>query len=98
MKVNAEKEFKRFSSPLDVDLKLKCILLEKASAAEVIYKECKEGQFDLVMMGSKGQSAGSVILLGSTSEKLITMNQLCMSWIVKIEEEHIGFFKAIGKL
>ncbi len=98
MRNNAEKEFERFIKPLGVDLKLKSILLEKASAAEVIYDECKEGNYDLVMMGSKGQSAGSVVLLGSTSEKLIRINQRCMSWIVKIKDEHIGFFKALSKL
>ncbi len=98
MKDNAEKEFKRFIKPLGADLKLKCTLLEKASAAEVIYDECITGDFDLVMMGSKGQSSGSVILLGSTSEKLIRINQRCMSWIVKIKDEHIGFFKALSKL
>lgn len=98
MRVNAEKEFKRFSKALDAELDLKCVLLEKTSPAEVIYEECKSGNYDLVIMGSKGQSAGSVMLLGSTSEKLIRMNYACMSWIVKIKDEYIGFFKALSKL
>ncbi|MEP1095567.1 MAG: universal stress protein [Cyclobacteriaceae bacterium] len=98
MHTNAEKEFQRFTKSLGKELVLKCVLLEKASAAELIYDECKDGNYDLVMMGSKGQSKGSVILLGSTAEKLIRMNRKCMSWIVKMKDEHIGFFKALSKI
>jgi len=98
MKVNAQKEFQRFTKSLDGKFNIKFVQLDKSSAAELIYDECKEGNYDLVMMGSKGQSTGSVILLGSTAEKLIRMNRKCMSWIVKIKDEHIGFFKALSKI
>lgn len=98
MNHNAQKEFLRFTKSLDGEFNLKCVQLDKSSAAELIYEESKEGNYDLVMMGSKGQSAGSVVLLGSTAEKLIRMNQRCMSWIVKMKDEHIGFFKALSKI
>ncbi|MEP5614199.1 MAG: universal stress protein [Cyclobacteriaceae bacterium] len=98
MRVNAMKEFQRFTKSLDPKPNLKCLILDKTSAAELIYDECKDGNYDLVIMGSKGQSAGSVMLLGSTAEKLIRMNRKCMSWIVKMKDEHIGFFKALSKI
>ena len=98
MKKNAQKEFDAITKSLNCTVDLKSVLLEKSSPAELIYNESKKGNYDLVMMGSKGQTDASVILLGSTSEKLIRMNDNCMTWIVKLKDEHIGFFRALSKI
>jgi nucleotide-binding universal stress UspA family protein len=98
MKKNAADEFAKFIKPLNGDFDLNCQVLEKGSPAELICKESKEGNFDLVIMGSKGQSSGSIIILGSIAEKFIQLNDSSMTWIVKKPDEHIGFFEAIKKI
>ena len=97
MEENARKEFDRFTADYDLNLTFKPVLLE-TSAADTILDEIENEEYDLTVLGSLGQSTGSFILLGSTSEKVLMDNNKCSSLITKKPGEHVGVFEAIGKL
>ncbi|MEM9339568.1 MAG: universal stress protein, partial [Bacteroidota bacterium] len=98
MKENSTKEFGSFTKSISHSLLFKPELLEIASASHFIQNEVQEGNYDLVILGSKGQSAGSLLLLGSTSEQLIQTNNLSLTWVVKKKDENIGFFEALKQV
>lgn len=98
MKFNAIEHFQKFIAPLERDIRFKATLLDKAPAPELIYKEIENEGYDLVIIGSKGQSAGAFILLGSTTEKLIHINKACPTWVIKKKGENIGILEALGKI
>ena len=98
MKENAEKEFERFAGSFNYKLQYKSFLMEGGSPPDLINEELNAGKYDLVIMGSKGQSFGAVMLLGSTAEKLIQLESKSLTWIVKKKDENIGFFKALSQL
>ena len=98
MKVNSTKQYDRFMKSFDRSADFDCVLLDKGPASELINNEILKDKIDLVIMGSKGQSAGSLILLGSTTEKLTEINETSLTLIVKKKDEHIGFFEAFGKI
>ncbi|MEQ9404041.1 MAG: universal stress protein [Cyclobacteriaceae bacterium] len=98
MKNNAEKEFKRFTRTVDRALTYTSGLLKDGTAAELIVDQGRSIDAQLIVMGSKGQTAGSVILLGSTAEKLIQANEFSPTLIVKKKDEHIGFFEALKRI
>lgn len=94
MLVHAKREFKTFCKEMNVELK--CIYkLQSEASDKVIVNTAKQEFADLVIMGSKGQTNSSILLLGSLTEKLIQINDYCLSWIVKMKGENIGFFKAL---
>ncbi|MGB9778829.1 MAG: universal stress protein [Candidatus Bathyarchaeales archaeon] len=57
-------------------------LLLEGHAVEQIVKTCKEGKFDLVVMGARGLSKIKEILLGSVSDG-VTRHAYCPVLVVK---------------
>jgi nucleotide-binding universal stress UspA family protein len=57
-------------------------LLLEGHAVEQIVKTCKEGKFDLVVMGARGLSRIKEILLGSVSDG-VTRHAYCPVLVVK---------------
>lgn len=75
-----------------------CTLSDKKGPAMSIYNIAKEAGVDMIIMGSKGQTFSSWVLLGSEVEKLIEFNNDIPLYIVKDKNENIGFWQAIQKL
>lgn len=98
MRENSVKEFVRFTKKIERDLPIKSVPLDKGTVSELIHEEVEKEGYDLVMVGSKGQSVGSLILLGSSTENLLKINDKCLTWVFKKKDEHIGFFEALSKL
>lgn len=98
MKVNATREFENFTRPYTDKCAFTLSLLDTGSVAELIQSEAEAKGTDLVIMGSQGQSIGAFLLLGSTTEKFIQMNDSCLTLVVKTKDENIGFFEALAKI
>ena len=98
MQFNSIEHFQKFIRPLERHINFSSHLIDKAPTHELIVNEINEGGYDLVIVGSKGQSVGSFILLGSTTEKLIQVNNASLTWVVKKKDENISFFQAIKKI
>lgn len=47
------------------------VVRENGAAGEAIIKEAEKGEYDLIIMGSKGQGTLSRMVLGSTSNKVL---------------------------
>lgn len=98
MEGHAKKELKSFIQQFNQELRLETILVDDGRVSDMIVKKVEQDSFDLVIVGSKGQSFSSLILLGSTTEKLIQSNHQALTWVTKKEGENIGFFEAVGKI
>ena len=98
MKINAEREFLNFIKPNAHKCTFVTSQQTSGSAAEHIYNEVQSQNSDLVIMGSQGQSTGAFLLLGSTTENFVKISDSCLVLVVKMKDENIGFFEAIGKI
>lgn len=61
---NSLKNFDDFKDRVDTKMR-------RGNPADEILKEAKEGDYDLIVMGSRGQGAFSKALLGSVSKKVL---------------------------
>ncbi len=98
MAKHAKTEFDRFSGNYDSPLNYKSLLLKDGSVPELVQQEIENDDYQLLILGSKGQTLGSFILLGSTAEKLIQSNSKSLTWIVKKKGENLGFLEALRKI
>lgn len=97
MKLNAQKEFQRFTEEFPEELN--CIFeLQTLTNGALIEKAALEHDSDIVFLGSKGQTNSSILLLGSTTEKVIQINKRSLTWVVKKPGENIGFFQALQEM
>ncbi|MDF2156264.1 universal stress protein [Algoriphagus sp. CAU 1675] len=100
MKTHAENDFKNFvtkhnHSELECDFLLK---EDGEDVGELLLKEAHKMDIDMFIMGSRGRSKSAAILLGSTAEKLIKVNNVLPMIIFKQKGETMGFFDALLKL
>ena len=94
MEQHARKAFNEFMRPID-DSQTCLFHLQTHGHAEMIHESIKEENSDLVILGSKGQTNSALLLLGSTAEKLIRINDLCPTWVIKKKDENIGLIQAL---
>ncbi len=66
--------------------------------SQYILEVAKEMQVDLIIMGSRGRTDSSAILLGSVAERLVQVNNLIPTLILKKKGESLGFFEALFRL
>ena len=102
MKDNAKKDYKRFLHEINCeDLKIKPFFVldedRKSNASQImefaIRKKC-----DLIIIGAKGHSNASAMLLGSTTEKLLRQNDSIPLMVLKKKGETLNFLEALLKL
>jgi nucleotide-binding universal stress UspA family protein len=100
MKVNAGKEFLEFLESHNLkDSGITCVYsLEKGNAAEQIHEIAEELQVDGIVMGSKGRTTMSNLILGSTSMKMVKHEFQIPVLIVKDKEHNLDFVEAIMKI
>ncbi len=96
MRMNAEKEFKKFVKRIDFNKELSCDFIYDAdSPADTIFRYACEINADLIIMGSKGRTGIASLLLGSITEKVITHDADIPVIVVKEKGENMGFLKAL---
>jgi nucleotide-binding universal stress UspA family protein len=99
MRVNAEKDFKKFVSKHDhPELKCEFILDNGESSGKQLLEEAHKMDVDMIILGSRGRTKSAAILLGSTAEKLIEVNNSLPMIIFKKKGETMGFFDALFRI
>ena len=100
MKFHVTSDYQDFliKNELPKDFPCEYILTDHESKAEVINKYAHEAGMDLILIGSRGRTATSALLIGSIVKKLLQLNLDIPMLVVKHKGENIGFFEAIMKL
>jgi len=57
------------------------MIIKTGHVAEEIAKAAKAGKFDLIVMGAKGRSAVSDLLIGSVAQRVLTLTKLPLTFI-----------------
>jgi nucleotide-binding universal stress UspA family protein len=87
--------YDRFTAPLDMaGLTVEPLFEEGADVAHAVDRVAGPAGVDLVVMGSRGQSASASILLGSESEHVLMESHIPVL-IVKRHGERIGLLQAL---
>ena len=95
---NAHEKLRKFiakSSAAQLDVKPVIVVEDKKAVGDVIHDVAGQEGADLIIVGSKGQSAASVLLLGSVTERLIRRSDKIPALIVKKKGETLGFLDAL---
>lgn len=100
MKTNAAKDFARFQISNDIDKTTPCayMLADKGPKARLIYNHALETSTDLILIGSRGRTATSALLIGSVVEKLLQIDDEIPILVVKDKGENMGFFEALMRI
>jgi nucleotide-binding universal stress UspA family protein len=95
---NAERNMKEFLKDFNHPVESHYLLRNTDSVSEVLLNHSNREKADIIVMGSKGQTAASLALLGSVTLKLLRLNQSTPVLTVKKEGETLGLLQAIGRL
>ena len=97
MKSHAQNDCKRFlqAHELPKDLRCEYMLTNDGLTAELIYSYGRNAHVDLIVMGSKGRTRTSAILMGSLAEKIVFKSVDIPILIVKSKGENMGFLEAL---
>jgi nucleotide-binding universal stress UspA family protein len=98
MRGNLQKKFDDFIATHRAEgLQIKPIITieDKKSIGETIHDIAKEHHADLIIIGAKGHSAASVLLLGSVTERMIRRDKHIPILILKKKGETLGFLEAL---
>jgi nucleotide-binding universal stress UspA family protein len=98
MKSHAEKEMLIWCRKFDYDISPIYALQGKSSFADQVMSQLEKQKIDLLVMGSKGQSAASLVLLGSNTMKVLKANTQVPMLIVKKTGENMSFIDALKKM
>ncbi|MEO9870598.1 universal stress protein [Ekhidna sp.] len=69
-----------------------------STVSDTIIQTSQDLQSDMIIIGSKGQTFASWVLLGSIAERLIVKNYRAALLIVKKKNENFGFWEAFKKI
>jgi nucleotide-binding universal stress UspA family protein len=90
-----EAGFSRFLAPLDLHgVRVQKVFAESPSVSGAALRRVQDDGVDLIVMGTRGQSASAAILLGSESEQMI-MESPVPVLVVKARGERIGLLQAL---
>ncbi|WP_114751642.1 universal stress protein [Pleomorphovibrio marinus] len=99
MHENAKKDCNRLSQKFNLNgLNCEFKLKKDQHESQYILDLAKEMSADLIIMGSRGRTDSSAILLGSVAERLVNVNNIIPTLILKKKGESLGFFEALFKL
>lgn len=100
MKGHAEKDFQVFLETNQlVDQGITCeFVLEKGNAAQQIHAMAEKLRANAIIMGSKGRTQMSNVVLGSTAMKMVKHEFEIPVLIVKDKAQTLGFFDALRKI
>jgi hypothetical protein len=97
MHINAEKSMNLWLKDFDGVASLLTIK-EKKTIAEQLIAISDENKIELIVIGAKGQTKGSMVILGSTTMDFIKLNDKIPVFIVKKEGEHLNILDALMRL
>jgi nucleotide-binding universal stress UspA family protein len=97
MRIHAQSDYSRFcqSNKLKESLSCDFILNENESISKLIFDNAKHQGADLLIIGSRGRTTASTLLIGSVVEKLVSENAEIPTLILKKKGESMGFFEAL---
>jgi nucleotide-binding universal stress UspA family protein len=97
MKSHAESDFKYFckSHNLIGDYKCEYLLAEDKPVSSLIYEHSKSTNTVLIIIGSRGRTPTSALLIGSIVEKVVFENTDIPLFVVKNKGESMSFFEAL---
>jgi nucleotide-binding universal stress UspA family protein len=77
----SDKDLKSARSALDKAGVPHDMVIKTGHVAEEIAKAAKAGKFDLIVMGAKGRSALSDLLVGSVAQRVLTLTTVPLTFI-----------------
>lgn len=77
----SDKDLKSARSALDKAGVPHDMVIKTGHVAEEIVKAAKAGKFDLIVMGAKGRSAVSDLLVGSVAQRVLTLTTVPLTFI-----------------
>ncbi len=100
MKGHATNDLNRFLKENEVEGDFPCqyILSDHDNKGKLINKNAHESTMDLILIGSRGRTRTSALLIGSIVEKVLVLDSDIPILIVKNKGENMGFFEAIMNL
>ncbi|MEM6814032.1 MAG: universal stress protein [Bacteroidota bacterium] len=100
MKGHAVNDLELFLKQNDVPNDYPCeyILSDDESKAKLLNTYAHESDMDLILIGSRGRTRTSALLIGSIVEKVLLLDSNIPILIVKNRGENMGFFEALMKL
>jgi len=100
MQSHAEKDCQKFlaKNQFPTDLPCEYEVSDDGKASDMIFTHAEESGVDLIVVGSKGRTALSAILMGSVAEKLVYRDSSIPVLIVKNKGENMGFINALMKI
>ncbi|QCK13608.1 universal stress protein [Mangrovivirga cuniculi] len=99
MRVNAEKDFKRFTKKNKLgNIHCNFLLDEDDNPADKVLNQAKILDSDLLVVSSQGRSSWAGLVLGSTAAKILKINRYVPLLILKNRKENLSFFEAILKV
>mgnify|MGYP006270512675 CR=1 FL=1 len=100
MKNHAVADFKKFclENNIGEDCKCKFHLAEEKSVEELLYDRARRAETDLILIGSRGRTKTSALLIGSIVEKLVFEDTDIPIMVVKNKGESMTFFEALMKV
>lgn len=100
MKSHAQKDFKKFmkTNKFSKDTPCEYVLTKDGKYADLVYRFAEKCGADLIIIGSKGRTPVSSILIGSVAEKLVYIDSHIPVLIVKSKGENMGILDALLKI
>ena len=100
MQGNAAKDLKVFLKQNDLPNDYPCefILSDDESKAKLLNTYAHESGTDLILIGSRGRTRSSALLIGSIVEKVLLLDSDIPVLVVKNRGENMGFLEAFMKL
>lgn len=100
MKLHATKDLARFLEKYEIEEELNCkyLLAGKESKAQLIYNHALDSNTDLILIGSRGRTPTSALLIGSVVEKLLQIDVDIPILVVKNKGENMSFFDALMRI
>jgi nucleotide-binding universal stress UspA family protein len=77
----SEKDLRSARNALDKAGVTHDMIIKTGHVAEEIAKVAKKGKFDLIVMGAKGRSAVSDLLIGSVAQRVLAFTKLPLTFI-----------------
>lgn len=99
MEENAKKEYEKFLKKHNYS-PFEClyVLKKDVNVGRLIIQKAREIDANLILMGSRGRTDSAAMLIGSTAEKVIALNNEIPMIIFKNKGETMGFLDALLKI